>query len=1143
MRSRLMLSILLLALVAALIAVFWQQRGEVPAAGGEASTADAPAAAATQAMLPAAVQATVGERSAAPASGRTELATGKHYSLRGRVIADRRVPLTGAQVRAFRGEPTDRAGLFQEAMLLATAPGGPGRARPAFVIDDDAIALATVPVGEDGSFAIERLQERHLRLDLDHPFHGLDAPFPVHLSEDQPAVVTLEAYLGAQVIGTAEGASAEGARAQIASEVDPMSVMRDPRSFFATILQGKQEPKIGADGRFEFRAVPPSPEVRVFVRGERAVGASAPFGLTAGETREVVVPVATARRLTISVLDDAQRPIAGAEVTATATELAGEYTLAIGRRRGTTGSEGTCVIDGIGPGVHDLTVEAEGYVTADRKLGEQETGPITVTLQEGASVEGLVVDAAGKPLVDAGIAIVPAMKLGALGDMSSILGDDFLAQTALRSRCRSDAEGRFHLGGVPEQDEFGVAAAHADHVAAMQRDVRAGRRDLRIQLLPASRIRGRVVDEDNKPVPEFTVQTTVTFAMWMQRPTAREVVSGSADGSFTLGRLAPGKVTLKIEGEGYGRHEQSLAIEAGQELDAGTIRLQRAAVLLGRVVDMQQKPVPFAQVRRMQGGIADHPVLSMLSGDPPCRAGADGRFELRGLKPGRVTLLASADGYASGRSKRVELAAGQTIEGIEIVLGSGGTIEGKLLLPPGRSPTTFSILVQTTSGMSQAGANPNPDGTFRIEHLDPGQYQVQGFDSGTFQAFGKKASKSAKRGQTFEMDFDLQDLLAGMVQTRCSVRDGEVTHVELDGRELEGSGITLHSEVTLGSQPLAQGMLELMPASDPNPRVAVGFVTAGKSQISGLTPGRWRAQVRTGMTWAPVGEPQFFELVADRQSQTATFRLPAGALRGSVIDVATGKPVEHAVIKLRAAGATGADESTDYGFAMTGSKGEFAFEGLNEGTYSITADEVILKQGGTAGRLENLRLGAAEQREGLVLHARRGTVVDVEVVDENGTPLPQAMLFAVDDDGRPIGALSFTFTDSFGHALFPGLPSGRTRIAGRAPGLAPAVTDSQDVVPGQETEFRLVLRRGTPVQLTIEGQDGKALQGAQVSCRLGRGPWIPTPLLQAVQVVPGTLDVGPLPPGEIQFRVVHPSRTFEVMRSVPSAQRASLVLR
>ncbi len=189
-------------------------------------------------------------------------------------------------------------------------------------------------------------------------------------------------------------------------------------------------------------------------------------------------------------------------------------------------------------------------------------------------------------------------------------------------------------------------------------------------------------------------------------------------------------------------------LTAGQKLEVPDIRLIRAGVLAGRVVNESGEPVAHVRVNtliRMGGGEPRQAGMSMNGTDDL------GRFRLFGLRPGVYYLVAESPLFSpptAGEVIRplptylpssltltdatpVRLDAGQEIADLEIRLISGRTftIRGTMVTSQGQPITRQSghlmFLKKETSGMSGSTVDHRDDGTFEIRGVKPGMYELE----------------------------------------------------------------------------------------------------------------------------------------------------------------------------------------------------------------------------------------------------------------------------------------------------------------------------------------------------------------------------------------------------------------------------------
>lgn len=1122
---------LLLALVAIALFLWWRQPPP-PGGPGRAAeggvTVEAAHGGATadpaRAGLPAGPDA---------AGGRVPLApppADEVYTVRGRVLADPRLPVGGAMAVAHRGRAGERPG-FLSPFTAMSRPGQELREEDfAFLAAGEPLARAEVAA--DGSFELAS-GERHLRLTLEHDYYGLAVPEIVHVPTDtREAAVVLAPYLGGhlrgRLLGPDPAAVAEVAELRLSLEPDPFAAVRDPQGFMGAILQmatGREKPS--PDGTFAFRAVVPGAVATILARSDTVVGTSVQPALQPGELREIGVPLVRAAGLAVRVVDEAQAPLADVRVSARPRENRSSLMPGHGAARGRTDAAGTCELRGLLPGRYEIRARARGWLGESRDLDLPAEGPLTITLRRGLALEGIVVGPDGEPVEGAMVAPFTAMEVPILGDVTDQLGLDLLARVT-EDGIATDGGGRFEITGIHDEAPFHVLAAHSDFTPGIAREVRAGDSAVRVELGAAGTLTGRVVDDaGGAPVTQFTVAVQTRMFLVVDRPVRTEDVA-DPDGAFRLTGLGPGSFTLLASAEGYSNREQSVAIEPGAMTDVGEVRLARGAAVAGTVRDEQGGAIAGALVRRVRGGMLDNPVLTMmLGGDVQARSDEQGRFELDGLPPGGLQLVADARGFAGNRSERLEVTAGQRLEGVAIVLDHGGGIDGVLRVGPGERPEDFAILAQEVSTQHSADTVAAPDGTFRIDNLEPGRYQVQAMHPAALGAM-QGAQSEFEPGRSFDWKGMMSAITDHTVSQRCVVRSGQRTEVELDAADL-GAGVRLHLRITVGGEPLAGGFVEATAADG---SLRTGFLEGGETVLGALQPGPLRVQVRSGMTLTPVGTPQDLEVPEGTDRHAATIDLPAASLQGRVVDFASGERLGSVVVRLLRDDAGGDDL---IGMAITGDDGTFTFRGLPAGTYGIVAADAIVQRSpeGAASRLDGIELAAAATVTGLELRAAPAAGLTVAVTDGGGAPVPGATLIAVDEQGRPLGAFALMTSGRDGRAHLGGLPRGRVRVVGRAPGLAPGASSLIDVQPGQRADLQLHLLRGTRVVLDAVGRDGLPLAGVDVTARCNGGVWFPALLLVEGRATGSRVELGRLTPGQWEFRLAHPSTgTFTVQRAI-----------
>lgn len=194
---------------------------------------------------------------------------------------------------------------------------------------------------------------------------------------------------------------------------------------------------------------------------------------------------------------------------------------------------------------------------------------------------------------------------------------------------------------VPDPEKSTVRAI-ADPIAPAAEPARS---------VPADRARVRIrfVDRGSKPIAGVEVVATQDAMRAPLRTDPRsssdadgvalvDAASLAGAGSPLAGTLG---LTLTFHARGYVGGRQTLMATLGREIDAGTLVLDGAGRVAGRVVDRTGRALANARILAGQPFVASHrrAFAPALDVSEPL-TGADGAFELDGLPPGFVWLLA-----------------------------------------------------------------------------------------------------------------------------------------------------------------------------------------------------------------------------------------------------------------------------------------------------------------------------------------------------------------------------------------------------------------------------------------------------------------------------------------------------------------------
>lgn len=492
------------------------------------------------------------------------------------------------------------------------------------------------------------------------------------------------------------------------------------------------------------------------------------------------------------------------------------------------------LFDDVTPGTWVLSWSGAGLSSGRRAVvvaaGPADAGRIDVP--RGVTVDGAVRDDLGGPV--AGVRVVLRERTTAERP------EGFLAQVL------TAADGGFSIPGAPSDGVLDWTARAAGHMET--KGVLGGETRLEVVLDRAQRVWGRLVDPDGQPPRDAKV-----VARYVTDTSSRNhggKIEVDAEGAFAFHRELASKTRVQVQAKGFRQAERILEPlpEAGwpKEIALGEIPLDRGRTLRGRTVDVSTGAgVAGVEVKstvyRKEG-------RSLVLDQQEALTDDDGRFELSGLPPEEpVALSARKTGYAPRNLDLGEI--GEEHEEIEVVLGRGGRVEGRLCGRPFELARSEIWMTGPRNIMSREGAQ-------KVDAA--GRFVFTGVETG---------QRTFTRAFLRESPLSPGSYGASLGGTKASavVEEGRTTTVSLGCDGLPFSGILLRE-----GTPVAGETTVFAGPGGAEPDAMTD--AAGRFSLRVPVPGDYEPYTdehpTPGMTWAPI-----------------SCNVPPGGLAGCVLDL------------------------------------------------------------------------------------------------------------------------------------------------------------------------------------------------------------------------------------------------------------------
>jgi protocatechuate 3,4-dioxygenase beta subunit len=980
--------------------------------------------------------------------------------------------------------------------------------------------IAVVATDADGSFAFEGVRAGTYFIEARGERHVPDSVARARVAasgDGGPLDVWVRP--GGRIVGVVL-APGGGAAAGVQLSLTPGAgtIIESARRGDARYVEARADER----GAFILAGVPPGDGYEIAAIGAGfAIARARDIAVRAGEDTFVEIATRTGATVEGRVLSQGEAtfegepkgptPLAGAHVGIVPRGLRDlAYAEEILRlTHGVTDADGRFRLQHVPAGELDLVgVASEHLASKGPRVIVGEAGTVVAAdfeLPRGPMASGRVVDSAGAPI--AGVVV----RWNAIDFRNFQFDFTFAALLAQAVEGfdfpKTDADGRFTAGALagdpPHPIDFyrsGYEHVRHDWDPAKEPD------GFEVVMRRGGAIEGIVMDgARHVPVPSFTIETDDRVEVQADAPGNMNPFSGGIlvedpMGRFRVDPVRKGKVELTFRAPGY--LEETVSVEnvsEGETTRGVIVELSPGGRIAGRVVDADGVAVAGAQVfalpekgasrnafggRRRRGppqledlppGLRDFAAALGLLADRAVISKPDGTFELAGLDPGSTIAFAAHRDYVVGRSEPVVVALEGEPPQVEIALSKGGALFGRATDRFDRPVPGAIVLALSPANLAGEGSS-SGGGLYQGATDAEGEYRIERMVGGSYFVVLTRGDE-ALNPMSFlgTLNFDL-----------VTVPGDDA--VEYDIVDTSSGATRVFGQVLDGAVPVASGNVSAISFEASN-QLGVDFKLAqiqdGWYEFAGLAAGEYQFHVDAAGRGR--GQVRIMADVPDAPELRLDLRFPGGAIEGRVVDARDGAPIERADVTLRhsdpfeSSGWLGQMLAQEAGVERerTDERGEFRFEGLEQGSYQLTARARGDDEHGRYAPSEpqTVEVGDDTATRGVEFRLAPAVELAGRVLDDTGAPIDDVTLIAVRVEPAG-GAQDRARSDEDGEFRFAALSPGKYDVSASRDGYATATAKAVEVGAAAAKPLDLTLARGVEVKVVVLGEGNRPLAGA-----------------------------------------------------------------
>lgn len=537
-------------------------------------------------------------------------------------------------------------------------------------------------------------------------------------------------------------------------------------------------------------------------------------------------------------------------------------------------------------------------------------------------------------------------------------------------------------------------------------------------------IAGSIQDTSGNPIPEAAVKVL------NGNESIRGVGQAQADGSYIIGNLPPGTLTVIASAPGFSSIIRGVNLNPGELVTSfNYVLTPNPGNVNGQITDTTTgKPIGGADVEIRILGASGLSVTSVS-------ASMFGNFQISGLQPGPYLVIARAEGYSTGTAGAIVISDQSTIASIALT-PAFGTLVGTVTDTSGNPIASVNTQLRL---FSQEGVLLNTffagiDGSFLGGNLLPDEYTLNisspGFESDTVGVF-------IKAGFTTTLTIKLT---APVASVSGRIIDGSI------GSGVSGALINVND---------VYGHPIIPTFSDENGAFTLSGIPVGNLIVTASSPGYGTDSAA----------------IVTAAGQTANVQLTLtpnpGNVNGFVSDSASGADLSGATVRIYD-GVSGALLAT----VVTDNGGVYTYPNLPTGPYTASASAA-----GYASELGGFTIVSGETtRFSFALDKLPGRISGIVAADVNGAGIQGATIVLRQyNNWGPI--LASILSDSNGNYDLGEVASANYVITASQSGFITLQT-STAVLPGQLSTVNFTL---AAAPLSVSGKVTDTGTGTPVS--------------------------------------------------------------